>query len=329
MKICLIGARGFLGKSLMGSLPLAGHSVVAVSRHWSDVELRLAGSGCTLVRADASREDELLPALQDCGAAIYLAYEGIPLSAGPDYPDEYRGNLETLNHTLDAAIRARVSRFAFVSSGGTVYGESLGRASIESDVLAPISHYGKIKSLSESLVRDAAERSGQISYTIARVANPFGIEQMKAKRQGLAMTAILSAVRKRPVFALGNGVQVRDYLSVEDCVVALEKCATEGALKNEIVKIGSGIGRSAREVFSCIQRVCGLQLDIRSALARPDDVDRNVLDTTRINTLTGWRPEKAFELAIDEMWSQVRQKCLEGQDPCGPRDGLETLDSTE
>ena len=173
---------------------------------------------------------------------------------------------------LDAARRAWQSegtwrtgvRFHQISTD-EVYG-SLGPTDppfTESTPYAPNSPYAASKAAADHLVRACAHTHG-LPATITNCSNNYGPYQFPEKLIPLVIVNILEG---RPLPIYGDGLQVRDWLYVEDHCVAIERvlCSdTPGATYN----VG---GRAERTNLEIVKRLCAI-LDSRfeadSALAR-------------------------------------------------------------
>ena len=147
-------------------------------------------------------------------------------------------------------------RIVFVSSGGTVYGVP-SRLPIREDAATdPICAYGVSKLAVEKYLRVHQHLHG-LSYVILRLANPFGPWQRPGRGQGLVATLLQRAARSEPLEIWGEGEIVRDFLYVEDAVAALIAAATyRGAYR--VFNVGSGVGRSVRDVAVDVGRLFGL-----------------------------------------------------------------------
>lgn len=69
-------------------------------------------------------------------------------------------------------------------------------------------------------------------------------------------------------------------------------------------------GRSVREIADLMESVTGRSIAVQTVPARASDVDRVVLDTTRIRQELGWQPLLSLEKTIGEIWAaQGLQLC--------------------
>ena len=77
--------------------------------------------------------------------------------------------------------------------------------------------------------------------------------------------------------------------------------------KSDIMNCGYGHGFSVREVVSTVKEVTGIDLPVEEADRRPGDPPALVADSTRLKTLTGWKPvhdDLAFIVKTAWDWEQ-------------------------
>lgn len=305
MKIAIIGAGGFLGKALTSALAKNGHEVNAVARRWPSDAVDSFPPGVDPLEADATDALRLYEHMRGCVLVYFLAYDGVPLSDDADFISEYRSNILLLTSTMLAAERAGALRLIFVSSGGTVYGNA-GRLPIEEDtVLAPISHYGNVKQLSENLVASYCRIARSFEFVTARLSNPFGPQQIESNRTGLIVSAIKCVLSGSPMMVLGEGRQVRDYVYIDDAVRGLEVLGMHGGVKGECYNVGSGVGHSVRSILAMVEEVTGRTLRIAHGAARSKDVECNILSIEKLAKATGWRPAHSCRQGIELTWNAL------------------------
>jgi UDP-glucose 4-epimerase len=304
MKVAVIGASGFLGAALTSAFAGQGIPVHALGRDWRGVPVDDTGDCVTRFEGDAGDLDVTRAAMRGCTVAYFLAYQGVPLMDGVDHLEEYDNNLRMLVCAISGAEYGGVERLVLLSSGGTVYGEAEGPAT-EGVELRPKSHYGAIKKLSEEMLAHYLAVAGTLSYAVARVANPFGPGQVNAKRKGLVVSAMLKGLAREPVLVHNDGSQVRDYVFVDDVVRALMALGTSSDAANEVFNVGSGAGRSVKEVLADVERVSGLALDRRHVPGRLQDVDSNVLSVEKLVKVLGDQQATGYEAGLRLTWQAV------------------------
>jgi len=176
-----------------------------------------------------------------------------------------------------------------------VYGEILEGKAGEDWPLAPRNPYSASKAGGEMLVSSYIN-THNFSAIIARPSNNFGPYQFPENFIPLFIT---NALEKKPLPLYGDGRQVRDWLFVEDCCVALEMLMEKGEL-GEVYNIGGGEERENILVAELICQELGVDKKaIKLVKDRPGHDRRYALDSGRLASL-GWAPSKPFEERLTE-----------------------------
>jgi UDP-glucose 4-epimerase len=170
-------------------------------------------------------------------------------------------------------------RVGFISSGGTVYGES-SVLHVETDVCSPLTEYGKYQLDLEHLLRDSLGDK----LTVFRLANPYGHEQEYANQQGL-IAYLASAIGKSEIVTLfGHGTQIRDYIQIADAARILND-VMDLHPRIDIVNIGTGVGTSNLDVAHLVAEALDQVLRINLVPSRVFDLQTNVLDVSKAKSL--------------------------------------------
>jgi len=185
-------------------------------------------------------------------------------------------------------------RFLHISTD-EVYG-SLGEsgAFTEETPLAPNSPYSASKAAADLMVRAYCSTYG-LAALVTRCSNNYGPYQFPEK---LIPLMISNAVEDKEVPVYGDGLNVRDWIYVEDHCRALDQVLHQGQ-EGEVYNIG---GRSERTNLSVVQTV----LDhlgkphslIRFVKDRPGHDRRYAIDFSKIERDLSWRPRVSFEEGI-------------------------------
>nr|WKF58543.1 N-acetyl-alpha-D-glucosaminyl-diphospho-ditrans,octacis-undecaprenol 4-epimerase [Paraburkholderia busanensis] len=287
MHVSLTGASGFIGRRLVEQLLNAGASVTILTR--GDAPAGLAGR-VRVVRGDLCRsEDDLAPLLTDCDTLFHCAGE------------LYRPELMEALHVggtrrllaaaqRNAARRGTPLHWVQLSSVGA-YGPP-GRPNetrvVEEDYpLAPVGPYEVTKTRSDELVTDAGA-TGFLTYTIVRPTNVFGESMTNTSLRGL-----LSMIRKRLFFYIGESGAMANYVHVDDVVAALLACGTQAAASNRVFNVANDCSLEELAI-SCAQAlgVASPWLRLPEGLARlaarcGSVLPRFPLTQERVNALVG------------------------------------------
>lgn len=178
-----------------------------------------------------------------------------------------------------------------------VYG-SLGREGKfrEDSPLAPNSPYSASKTSADLFVRAYHETFG-LPVNITRCSNNYGPYQFPEKLIPLMINNCLSN-KQLPLY--GDGMQVRDWLHVEDHCSAIDTVLHKGRL-GEVYNIGGNNEKTNLEIVNLIIKVLGkTDKRIEYVQDRPGHDRRYAIDNTKIISELGWVPRYTFEKGIEE-----------------------------
>ncbi|MCG7513111.1 dTDP-glucose 4,6-dehydratase [Vibrio sp. MMH1-50] len=207
----------------------------------------------------------------------------------------------TLDETRKAAFR-----FHHISTD-EVYGDLEGTDDLftETTSYAPSSPYSASKASSDHLVR-AWQRTYGFPTLVTNCSNNYGPYHFPEK---LIPLMILNALDGKPLPVYGDGMQIRDWLFVEDHARALYKVVTEGEI-GETYNIG---GHNEKANIEVVKTICSLLEEFRPnkpagvesyeslityVKDRPGHDVRYAIDATKIARELNWTPEETFESGI-------------------------------
>jgi dTDP-glucose 4,6-dehydratase len=191
---------------------------------------------------------------------------------------------------LDAARNSNIKRFLHVSTD-EVYGSISEGSWPEDHPLLPNSPYSASKAGSDLLVR-AYNRTHKLDTVITRCSNNYGQYQFPEKVMPLFITNIIEG-KKVPLY--GNGLNVRDWLHVDDHCRGIALALTKGK-SGEVYNIGGGTELTNVELTHKILDTMGVGKEfIQPVEDRKGHDLRYSVDITKINTQLGYSPQVNFE----------------------------------
>ena len=291
----VLGGGGFMGINLCRRLACSGVRVRAFGRRCLFPE---ALDGVEWYQGDFSDAVALAAAIETYDVVFHLVYATTPHSANLDMAGDVQQNVMSTLALMDISRNLSVKRIVFVSSGGTVYGPMAQVPTPETAPTEPITAYGISKLAIEKYLA-LYERLHGLDYRILRVANPFGPYQVPMKNQGIIATLVSHALRQERIEIWGDGSVVRDYIFVGDVIDAMETAAADQG-EGRIFNIGTGQGRSLREIIAAIEAQLGRRPDINWKPGRPIDVPVSVLAIDRARDVLGWAPKTPFEQGLEQ-----------------------------
>lgn len=299
LKKCLvIGGGGYIGSHLVPILIKKGRTVTVIGRQ--PIPTYQINCDAKYIQASFSKLDTLQSLLDEHEEVIHLAHDTTPNARHNKPIDDLLNNLLP-NIQLFSEASIRGNRLVIVSSGGTVYGEALALPITEMHPTQPISSYGVTKHTVEQYAFLYAATHG-LKVICVRPSNAYGEGQRPFMGQGFIATAIASGLLDKPITIFGDKNIIRDYIYITDLANAISLALDQGEPGN-IYNIGSGVGLSTFDILDVITPLAnskGHNLKIIRKDARPFDVRKNVLDSTKLRDLTGWKSVIDFQTGIKQ-----------------------------
>jgi dTDP-glucose 4,6-dehydratase len=302
MKLLVTGGAGFIGSAFVRlTIRETDWRVVNFDKltYAGNLENLLEVEACdrySFVHADICDERAVDAALagERPDAIVHFAAESHVdrsiLSPEPVIHTNFRGSF-TL---LEAARRRGIARFLHVSTD-EVYGSLAEPLEAAEDFpLNPSSPYSASKAASDLLARSYFTTYG-LPVVITRASNNYGPYQFPEK---LIPLMIANAFEDRPLPVYGDGMQVRDWLYVEDhcrgILAALEK-----GRNGEIYNIGGNRSLPNMEVVRRVLAATGKPESlIQFVTDRPGHDRRYALSSEKLIRDAGWRPRMDFETGL-------------------------------
>lgn len=301
MKILVTGGAGFIGSNFIRYL-LARHAADEVVNLDA---LKYSGNLETLadiaddpryrfVHGDIADAEIVCEAMQGAAVVVNFAAESHVDRSIEDPEAFLHTNVDGTLVLLQAARRADVQCFVQVSTD-EVYG-SLGPSGcfVESSPLRPSSPYAASKAAADLLAL-SFWTTYHLPVVVTRCSNNFGPYQFPEKIIPLFVTNAL-ADELLPLY--GDGMNVRDWIYVEDHCAALDLVLRSGR-PGEIYNVGASSERSNRELTELILSILDKPLSlIRYVSDRPGHDRRYALDATKMRAEFDWRPLHTFDDAL-------------------------------
>jgi dTDP-glucose 4,6-dehydratase len=308
MKILVTGGMGFIGSAVVRLAVARGHEVINLDAMTyaacaANVAAVSSSNLYSFEQADI-RDRAALDAVfatHRPDAVMHLAAES-HVDRSIDGPGDFVStNVMGTFHLLEAArAYARPDGFRFHHiSTDEVFG-TLGPTGkfTEETPYAPNSPYSASKAASDHLVRAWHETYG-LPVVMTNCSNNYGPYHFPEK---LIPVVILNALAGKPIPVYGQGVNVRDWLYVEDHADALLTVLEKGKVGRSYNVGGENEARN----IDLVQMICGLLDEMRPMGApharlityvadRPGHDLRYAIDPSRIREELGWRPSVTLE----------------------------------
>jgi len=253
----------------------------------------------TFVKGDVADPEVAAPLVREADLVVHFAAETHVdrsiLAAGEFIQTDVYGTFVLLEA---ARTSPRLKRFIQISTD-EVYGSVPEGLSRETDELRPRNPYAASKAGADRLAYSFFATYG-VPVIITRASNNYGPNQFPEKVIPLFIT---NAIDEQPLPLYGDGLNVRDWLHVEDHCRALDLLIREGQ-PGEVYNVGGGNEVRNVDLTRRILQLTGRPESLITPVTdRPGHDRRYALDTAKVRAL-GWRPEVPFDegLAATVAW---------------------------
>jgi len=231
MKVLIIGSEGFIGRHLVDFYLVKGYEVVGVDLLEKS---RLSISYFQLNQLHDNLSDVLKQHTFDY--CINAAGNGdVNLSVSNPEQDFKSNTFFTFQILEGLRLYNPNCKFLYISSAA-VYGNPEKLPVSETDNVKPISPYGWHKLLSENICTEYFEL-----YNIqSAIVRPFSVYGPGLKKQILWDVFMKSAQQSENIELWGGGQEARDFINIDDLVVAIDLILSQPILKADIYNIASG-----------------------------------------------------------------------------------------
>jgi len=314
-RILVTGGAGYIGSVIVDQLLDRGHTVIVLD-DLSTGHRAAVARGAAFVQGGVGNR-ELVTALlerEQIEAIVHLAAFAL-VAESVAQPQKYVTNNVTAPRVLlEAALRAQVRRFVFSSSCAT-YGHPARIPITEDTPQAPVNPYGKTKLDFERMLAELAPSRG-MGVVSLRYFNASGATAERGEdhdpESHLIPNVLAAAMGKREAvevygtdYPTADGTAIRDYVHVIDIADAHLR-ALDVKLDSDAplaMNLGTGTGRSVREVVEAARRVTGRPVPVAEKPRRPGDPPELVAAVTRAKTVLGWHAEhSSLEEILSSAW---------------------------
>ncbi|MCK0155799.1 UDP-glucose 4-epimerase GalE [Cellulophaga sp. F20128] len=330
MKILVTGGLGFIGSHTVVELQHEGFDVVIIddlsnsSEKVMDGIVAITGKKPVFEKFDLKEKtkvQDFFKRHQDIAGVIHFAASKAVGESVEKPLLYYENNIGTLVYLLQELSNLEKSSFIF-SSSCTVYGQADKMPITES---APVkeaeSPYGNTKQMGEEIIRDTCKVVPSLKAIALRYFNPMGAHPSAEigelpigvpqnlmpyiTQTGMGIREELSVFGGD--YPTEDGTCIRDYIHVVDLakahVVALQRLLNNTNEDNyDVFNVGTGTGSSVLEAIKSFERVSGKKLNYKIVDRRPGDITSAYADTTKANTVLGWKAKSTLDEAMQSAW---------------------------
>ncbi len=279
MNVAVVGSNGFIGGNLVSSL-----------MYNKSIRLFLFGRNEKSVfenripynKIDLNNTYEIIYHFKKIDFIYYLASSTIPANSYYNPKKEIEDNLIPFINFLECISTIGNKKIVFVSSAGTVYGNSNINTS-ENTIKNPINPYGINKLTMEYYLKYFGERSG-LKSVIFRISNIYGENQNTVNGLGIINTFLENILSNKEVIVYGNGEITRNYIYVQDVVKILTQVLLDEFKTIEEYNLCSDKSLSINEIIYEIEKITDINFKITKLPNRKSDIQNIQLDNTKLKS---------------------------------------------
>lgn len=306
MKIVLTGASGFIGGTILARLLRGGDRSQVICLSSSDPGQEKLLARWPQIKVFPLREissPQVLGAIEGAHAFIHCGWSTVPRTADADPEKDLLENVYNGLPLIENAIRARIDRFVFLSSGGTVYGTSGDVPFNEDQPTKPVSAYGISKLTFEHYLRSYSGKS-EMRAIILRPGNIYGRVNDPLRPQGVIEHWMQHIIRDQPLHIWGSTGTIRDYVHVDD-LVRVVFAALEYQGQHDTFNVGSGAGTSLQQLLDLLTELSGRELQLIQNASSDAKASANILKADRMRHELGVSPKIDLREGLSQLWNRL------------------------
>ena len=315
MKVLITGGAGFIGSHLAEVLYAKDHEVTILDNLSTGNMRNLSKFKGTVINADIRDEAQVNRATGDCDLVFHLA-------ASLGVENIMKNPIESISVNVlgsEVVLRsaAMFQKRIFIASTSEIYGKNPKQPLVETDDRVTGSpqnirwSYSDAKALEESMAR-ALNLNNGLRVTTVRFFNTVGPRQ--TGQYGMVVPRFVeAAINNEDLIVYGDGSQSRVFCHVKDAISGVLSLLDRERSIGDVFNIG-GVGEiSILNLASEIVRITESKSKIvfkSYEEAYPvgyEDMQRRVPDTSKIRSLTGWKPKHDLESIIIDVAGSFRK----------------------
>jgi UDP-glucose 4-epimerase len=300
MNVLVTGGAGFIGSNITDEYIRLGHNVIIVDNMSTGVK-EFINPRAVFYEIDI-RSDDLSEVFTKHKIDVINHHAAqIDLRKSVESPKfDVDVNVVGSINLFELAVKYKVKKVIFASTGGAIYGEHDYFPADEAHPTRPYAPYGINKLAVEKYLFYYYHVYG-LDYVVLRYANIYGPRQNPFGECGVI--AIFTDKLLKGVLPVinGSGEQTRDYVYVKDVVKA--NVLALDSLNPTVYNIGTSRETSVNYIFAKVNELAGTGFKENHGPAKKGEQLRSVLSYEKIKNELGWKPDvdinRGLELTLD------------------------------
>lgn len=297
------GGAGFIGSHLAKRLLNEGLEVVVLDDLSTGTKKKLP-SACRFIEGSISDPEVVAQSLEGVDIVFHNAARVSVRASVKQFVEDAQTNVFGTLVLLQALIAARVKKLVLASSMA-VYADSPQPQAISEDYpQRPLAPYGTGKLAAEHYALQICAAHG-IDVVPLRYFNTFGPGQAFTPYVGVVTIFATKLLRGERPTIFGDGLQMRDFVSVHD-IVQGNICAMRSTTTGQAINLGSGVGVTVKEIADLLVAKIAPNLSPVYAPAQAGETRNSIADIQRAKSLLNFSPSRSFRTDLDEIVEAVR-----------------------
>lgn len=313
-RVCITGGLGFIGSNFIHYLfdkyprgEVVNLDLLTYAGNLENLKEIDSLSNYKFVKGDICDVKLVDSLVKECDAVVHFAAESHVDRSITDPTAFVRTNVMGTQVLLDACVKY-AKRFHHISTDEIFGSLALDdkKKFTEDTNYDPSSPYSASKAGSDHLVR-AYHRTYGLQTTITNCSNNYGPRQNVEKLIPLMIT---NAIQKKKLPVYGEGLNVRDWIYVDDHCSAIDLVLRKGVI-GETYLVGGDAERTNLEVVRSILKNMGESESLISFVTDRKGHDlRYAIDSSKIKKELGWKRRFNFEEGLKQTIGWYKKKFL-------------------
>lgn len=318
MRVFITGGAGFIGSHLCDTLVAEGKDVTILDNLSTGTKKNIAHleGKIRLIQGDIRNENLVESLVENCDLVLHMAaalgVDNILQNPIESISTNYHGSKIVLN------AATKFDKRIVIASTSEIYGKNPKQPLVETDdrvVGTPQKlrwTYSDAKALEEASAFYLFT-SKNLKVTTVRFFNTVGPRQ--TGKYGMVIPRFIeAAIENKPIYVFGDGLQSRVFCHVNDAISGLMQLAANNNAIGEVFNIGGQGEIKIIELAKLIIKKLGSKSEIvfkdyKDAYADGfEEMARRVPDTSKITTLTNWKPKLSLENIISDVAQDIAKK---------------------
>jgi len=296
------GGAGFIGRYCVKSFLEKNYEVTIFdnfSNSSEDMVSDLLNDGANLIKGDITIQDQVSNAISGYDVVIHLAAKN-SVEESIKFPEQtFNANVDGTKNILESCVKHNIKNLIAASSAA-VYGETQNLPISENNKTSPFSPYGESKLKMEELIQSFSKKHN-LNSIILRIFNVYGKGQ--SDEYAGVITKFLDRISKNePLEIFGDGLQTRDFVSINDVVDVMNLAISNIEGKHgDVFNIASGKSISVNELAKLMLSISEKDLEINYYPQKKGEIRFSQADISLAKKKLGFFPKIELKEGIKNL----------------------------